>query len=166
MFTAQLNLERKMNMKLSLLIIVSAGLLAMPVVAQNTGVLPDQKQKVSYSMGVNIGTAWKRQDVEVDLDTVVRGIKDAMGGNKTLLTEEEMRTVMTAFQTELRTKQQEKRTQLAEKNKAEGEVFLAANKTKPGVITLPSGLQYKILKEGTGPKPGTNDEVTVNYRGM
>ncbi|PYI81830.1 MAG: peptidylprolyl isomerase [Verrucomicrobia bacterium] len=145
---------------------VSAGLLAMPVVAQNTGVLPDQKQKVSYSMGVNIGTAWKRQDVEVDLDTVVRGIKDAMGGNKTLLTEEEMRTVMTAFQTELRTKQQEKRTQLAEKNKAEGEVFLAANKTKPGVITLPSGLQYKILKEGTGPKPGTNDEVTVNYRGM
>ena len=154
-----------MNMRLTLLVTLSAGLLTVPVLAQDNGALQDPKQKVSYSIGVNIGNAWKRQEIEVDLDLAIRGIKDALGGSKTLLTDEEMRSVLTAYQTELRTKQQEKRKLLAEKNQKEGLAFLAENKKQTGIVALPSGLQYKILKDGTGPKPKTNDEVTVNYRG-
>jgi FKBP-type peptidyl-prolyl cis-trans isomerase FklB len=165
MFNTQSNFERMMNMKVTLLVTLFASLLTVPVLAQNDAALQDQKQKVSYSIGVNIGNAWKRQDIEVDLDLAIRGIKDALGGGKTLLTDEEMRSVLTAYQTELRTKQQEKRKLLAEKNQKESLAFLEENKKQTGVIALPSGLQYKVLKDGTGPKPKTNDEVTVNYRG-
>jgi FKBP-type peptidyl-prolyl cis-trans isomerase len=131
--------------------------------------LTTRKQKFSYALGMNIGsglgTNLKKQSLEVDWSLVAQGLKDAAAGTKTRLTEDEAKAVLTEVQTEVRKQQQEKAKEAADKNKAEGDAFLAANKTKEGVVTLPSGLQYKILKAGTGPKPTATDTVVCNYRG-
>ncbi|HLW87494.1 MAG TPA: FKBP-type peptidyl-prolyl cis-trans isomerase [Terriglobales bacterium] len=127
--------------------------------------LTTQKDKFSYALGMNLGTNFKRQSVPVDADLVARGIRDTLAGGKTLLTEDEARAVMMDVQNQFRKQQQEKAQQAGEANKKEGAAFLAANKTKPGVVTLPSGLQYKIIQAGTGPKPAATDTVSVNYRG-
>jgi FKBP-type peptidyl-prolyl cis-trans isomerase FklB len=127
--------------------------------------LNTDKDKVSYAIGMNIGAAMKRDGVDVDTDILLRGLKDALAGSKLLLTDQEAQTAMTALRADLQKKQEFQRQQLAETNKKEGEAFLEANKAKEGVVALPSGLQYKILQEGTGPKPAVTDMVTVNYRG-
>ena len=127
--------------------------------------LNTQKDKVSYAIGMNIGNAMKRDGVDVDTAILLCGLKDALTGSKPLLTDQEAQATMTALQGDLRKKQELQQQQLADTNKKEGEAFLAANKTKEGVVTLPSGLQYKILQEGTGPKPTVTDTVVVNYRG-
>jgi len=127
--------------------------------------LKTDKDKVSYAIGMNFGTVLHRDSVDVDPAILLRGLKDAMAGGKTLLSEEEERATLTALQTDLRKKQQEKFQAAKETNKKEGDAFLAANKSKEGVIALPSGLQYKILKEGAGPKPVATDSVVCNYRG-
>jgi FKBP-type peptidyl-prolyl cis-trans isomerase FklB len=124
-----------------------------------------EKEKVSYAIGMNIGANFKQRGIEVEPTLFMQGIKDAASGGKTLLTEQEEREVLTQYQTTLRAKMEEKAKEAAETNKKEGEAFLAANKSKEGVVTLPSGLQYKILKEGTGPKPTASDTVECNYRG-
>jgi FKBP-type peptidyl-prolyl cis-trans isomerase len=103
--------------------------------------------------------------VDADPAIIEQGIKDAIAGGKTLLTDDEARAALIQLQTDLRAKQEEKMKQAAVTNKKEGEDFLAANKTKEGVVTLPSGLQYKILTPGTGPKPTTSDSVVCNYKG-
>jgi len=125
---------------------------------------PLSKDKASYAIGVNIGGNFKRQEVEVDFDQLLSGIKDAVGGTAKI-TDTEMRETLMQFQQELMGKQQEKRRQLGEKNKAEGEKFLAENKGKPGVQTLDNGLQYKVIAEGSGTPPVVTDIVEVNYRG-
>ncbi len=107
----------------------------------------------------------KRDGVDVDPDILTRAIKDVFSDAKLLLTDQEAQTTLTALQGDLRKKQELQQQQLAETNKKEGDEFLAANKTKEGVVTLPSGLQYKIVQEGAGPKPAAADTVTVNYRG-
>ncbi len=117
------------------------------------------------NIGNGLGANLKKQSVEVDPSLVAEGLKDAMGDGKTRLTEEEAKTVLTEVQNEVREQQQEKIKEAAGKNKTEGEKFLAENKSKEGVVTLPSGLQYKILKEGTGPKPTAADTVVCNYKG-
>ena len=127
--------------------------------------LETQKDKASYAIGLNIGKSMHRDDVDVDPKIVAQGLADALAGNKPLLTDEEIKTTMTAFQEDLRKKQELKRQALLETNKKEGEAFLTANGTKEGVVTLPSGLQYKILKAGTGAKPSATDSVVCNYRG-
>lgn len=127
--------------------------------------LKTEKDKVSYAIGMNIGANFKRQGIDVDPALFMQGLKDSSSGGKTLLTEQEERAVLTQFQGELRAKMEEKAKEAAETNKKEGDAFLAANKLKQGVVTLPSGLQYKILKEGTGPKPTAGDTVECNYRG-
>ena len=127
--------------------------------------LKTDKDKVSYAIGMNVGTAMKRDGLDVDTAILLRGIKDALTGAKPLLTDQEAQTVMTTLQADLRKKQELQTQQLADTNKKEGEEFLSANRTKEGVVSLPSGLQYKILREGTGPKPAPADTVTVNYRG-
>ncbi len=127
--------------------------------------LNTDKDKVSYAIGMNIGSAMKRDGVDVDTAILLRGLKDALAGSKLLLTDQEAQTVMTALRADLQKKQELKQQQLADTNKKEGDAFLEANKTKEGVVALPSGLQYKILQEGTGPKPAATDTVTVNYRG-
>ena len=114
---------------------------------------------------MNMAKTLQRQSLEVEPDVLVKGLKDVLSGSKTLLSEDEARTTLTTLQNDLRTKQQEKAQQVGMSNKKEGEDFLAANKSKEGVVTLPSGLQYKILKEGTGPKPSATDSVVCNYRG-
>jgi FKBP-type peptidyl-prolyl cis-trans isomerase FklB len=127
--------------------------------------LKTQKEKFSYALGMNIGANLHRQEVPVDPSILARGLKDALAGSKTSLTEDEARTVLTDMQNDMRKKQQEKMQAAGATNKKEGDEFLSANKTKAGVTTLPSGLQYKILQEGTGPKPVASDTVVCNYRG-
>jgi FKBP-type peptidyl-prolyl cis-trans isomerase len=127
--------------------------------------LKTQKDKFSYALGMNLGKNLHQQAVAVDPNILARGLKDALTGGKTLLTEDEARAALTAAQAEVRAKQQEKMQQAGDENKKEGETFLTANKAKDGVVTLPSGLQYKILTAGTGPKPAASDTVVCNYRG-
>ncbi len=131
--------------------------------------LTTRKDKFSYALGMNIGSGLganlKRQSVEVDWNLVSQGLKDSAAGSKTRLTDDEAKAVLTEVQNELQKQQQEKMKVASEKNKTEGEAFLAANKSKEGVVTLPSGLQYKILTTGTGPKPTASDSVVCNYRG-
>jgi FKBP-type peptidyl-prolyl cis-trans isomerase FklB len=128
-------------------------------------VLKTDKDKQSYAMGMNLGTGLHRNGMTLDPALVARGLKDAQSGGKTAMTDDEVRTTMGQLQNEIKQKMQAKAQELGEKNKKEGEEFLAANKTKDGVVTLPSGLQYKVLTEGTGPKPTSSDTVTCNYRG-
>ncbi|HZU29902.1 MAG TPA: FKBP-type peptidyl-prolyl cis-trans isomerase [Candidatus Angelobacter sp.] len=127
--------------------------------------LNSQKEKASYAIGMNWGTVLHRQGVDVDSAALIQGMKDGMTGGKTLMTEDEARAALTQLQTEMQAKQQAKAQEEGEANKKQGDAFLAENKTKEGVKTLPSGLQYKILKEGTGPKPTASDTVVCNYRG-
>ncbi len=128
-----------------------------------------RKEKFSYALGMNIGTnlegQLKKQSVEVDWDLVAQGLKESTSGGKTRLTEDEAKAVLTEVQTEIQKQQQAKAKEAGEKNKTEGEAFLAANKDKEGVVTLRSGLQYKVLKAGDGPKPAAADSVKCNYRG-
>ena len=120
---------------------------------------------VSYGIGMDIGKNLKMQDIEFNADALAKGIKDALDTAHALLTPKACDDVMTAFRKSLVAKQQEKAKVMGEKGKKEGEAFLAANKTKPGVKTTASGLQYKVIKEGSGPKPTAASTVTVNYRG-
>ncbi|GAB4227893.1 MAG: macrophage infectivity potentiator Mip [Deltaproteobacteria bacterium] len=124
-----------------------------------------EKEKLSYSIGMDIGGNLKRQSVEVDAEFLSKGFKDSYGGGKTLLTEDEARQAIMAFQKTLMAKQAETMHKLAEKNKADGEKFLAENAKKEGVKTLPSGLQYKEITPGTGKRPKASDTVTTHYRG-
>jgi len=135
------------------------------VAAQETPALKDQKDKVSYSIGMEIGKNLKRQSLDLNTDLFLKGIKDAFSGEKALMTDEEIAQTMTAFQKEMLAKQQEAAKKLGEKNKQEGEAFLAENKKKEGVITLPSGLQYKVIHAGTDKKPKATDTVKVHYKG-
>jgi len=128
-------------------------------------VLTTEKDKQSYAIGLNVGKSLHRDDIDVDPKIVLQGLQDAMANGKVLLTDDQIKTVMTDLQNQVRQKQEEKRQALAETNKKDGTAFLAANATKEGVVTLPSGLQYKILTPGTGPKPAATDSVLCNYRG-
>lgn len=127
--------------------------------------LTTQKQKASYAIGMNWGTGLHKQGIDVDSAALVQGMKDALAGSKTLLTEDEARAALMQLQSEVQAQQQAKLKQEGEAGKKEGDAFLAANKGKEGVVTLPSGLQYKILKEGTGAKPTADDSVVCNYKG-
>src|SRR5206468_3500306 len=143
------------------IIIVSASLIAFPLFGQEKSPqLKDQKDKVSYSIGMQIGFNLGRQKVDINPDVLAAGIKDSLAG-KAQLTPDQVKDVMAQFEKDMEQKQK----QLGEKNKTEGAKFLEENKKKPGVKTTASGLQYKLEKEGTGPQPKATDTVTVNYRG-
>jgi FKBP-type peptidyl-prolyl cis-trans isomerase FklB len=139
--------------------------LAVPLSAEENIVLKDQKDKVSYSIGIDIGNNLKNLKVDMNLDLLVRGIRDVLSETKLLMTEQEIRSTMMAFQKELMAKREQQMKVLGEKNKKEGESFLAENKKRAGVTTLPSGLQYKVFKAGTGKTPTDTNTVTVHYRG-
>jgi FKBP-type peptidyl-prolyl cis-trans isomerase len=127
--------------------------------------LKTDKDKASYAIGMNIGQNLRKQSEVIDAAVVERGMKDALAGDKTLMTEDEAKAAMMTLQASMRKRQEEQVQQMAETNKKEGDAFLAENKTKAGVVVLPSGLQYKILSEGTGPKPTATDSVVCNYKG-
>jgi FKBP-type peptidyl-prolyl cis-trans isomerase FklB len=148
-------------MKFSVLTFVALSL-AVPLFAQEKAPpLNDAKDKASYSIGLNIGQNLKRQGVELNPDAMVAGLKDGLGGMKPALTEDQIKEAMTSLEKDMEQKQEA----AAQKNVAAGEKFLAENKTKPGVKTTASGLQYKVEKEGKGAQPKATDTVSVNYRG-
>jgi FKBP-type peptidyl-prolyl cis-trans isomerase FklB len=128
-----------------------------------------RKEKFSYALGMNFGSGWrdrlKSQNVDYDPALLLEGFKDALNDSKTRMTPEEAQAVLKEVGAELQKEQQAKMKEAADKNKTDGEAFLAANKEKEGVVVLPSGLQYKILTEGNGPKPTANDTVVCNYKG-
>ena len=152
-------------MKLGVLAGIGILFLVSQVYGEENLVLKNQKDKVSYSIGMEMGKNLKMQSIDIDADILAKGIHDAFSGGKALLTDQEVRETMTAFQKELMAKQEELLKKLGEKNKGEGEAFLAENKKKEGVKTLASGLQYQVIKAGNGKKPTPSDTVTTHYRG-
>ena len=141
------------------------GFLAANVCAEDVPALKTQKQKVSYSVGVDVAKRFAKMGMDLDLDVFIKGFKDGFSGKNTLMTDDEMHATMTAFQSDLMKKQSQGKQSAAEENKKAGEAFLAENKKKEGVVALPSGLQYKILKAGKGKKPTAADTVECHYRG-
>lgn len=127
--------------------------------------LKDQKEKVSYSIGLNIGKDFKTQGVEVDTNILLKGMTDALSGAQPMLTEAQIEETLTQLQKDMVAKQETMAKEAAEKNKAAGAAFLAENGKKEGVTTLPSGLQYKVIEEGKGAKPTLDSTVTVHYKG-
>jgi len=127
--------------------------------------LTTDKEKQSYAIGMSIARSLHNQPVDVDPSLVARGLRDELSGSKTLLTDEEAQATLTALQAQMHQKAEEQMQVLAAANLKQSEAFLAANKTKDGVVTTPSGLQYKILTPGTGPKPAATDTVVCNYVG-
>jgi FKBP-type peptidyl-prolyl cis-trans isomerase FklB len=124
-----------------------------------------EKEKRGYALGVQVSTDIARQGIEVDPHLLLQGMTDVLTGNKLLMSFEDMNATLAEMQKEQREKLAAAMKEYSQKNKKDGEAFLAANKTEDGVVSLPSGLQYKILKAGDGRKPGLDDKVVCNYRG-
>ena len=133
--------------------------------AQGTTELKTENDKVSYSIGLDIGSTFKKQNMEVNLDLLMAGMKDAVGGKKPLLTDDQVKETMTAYTKSMMEKQAAKAKEETAKNAAAGEKFLAENKGKEGVKTTASGLQYKVIKEGSGAAPKETETVVVHYKG-
>ena len=146
-------------------IFFAAVLLASTGFAQQTTLLKDDKDKVSYSIGLDIGTTFKKQSMDINTDVLMAGIKDALSGAKPLLNEDQVKETMSAFSKSMVEKQTAASKEAAAKNTAAGEKFLAENKSKEGVKATPSGLQYKVLREGSGAPPKETDTVVTQYRG-
>jgi UDP-GlcNAc:undecaprenyl-phosphate/decaprenyl-phosphate GlcNAc-1-phosphate transferase len=152
-------------MRGKLLAFLAFGFLAANGYAQEAPAPKTQKEKVSYSLGVDVAKSFSKMGMDLDIDVFIKGLKDGFSGNKPLMTDDEMHATMSAFQNDLMKKQAQGKQTAAEENKKTGEAFLAENKKKEGVVTLPSGLQYKILKAGKGKKPIDSDTVECHYRG-
>jgi FKBP-type peptidyl-prolyl cis-trans isomerase FklB len=131
--------------------------------------LKDKKDKVSYGIGLSFGSNLKNNlkndEIETDSELILRGMKDGLTGGTAALDEAQLKEILTGLQAEVNARQETRKKEAVEKNKKAGEEFLAANKAKEGVVTLPSGLQYKVLKEGEGAMPKVTDLVETNYRG-
>jgi FKBP-type peptidyl-prolyl cis-trans isomerase FklB len=132
--------------------------------AQGAPALTTEKEKLSYAMGMDLGVQLKSRSVEIDPALFGRGLADALSGGKTLLTEDEAKAVISELQKTMAVKQAAAAKLAGESNRAEAEAFLAANKARPDVVTLPSGLQYKILTAGAGKTPTLADTVVCQYR--
>jgi len=156
-----------MKLKLTMIWIMAlaVGLASAYAGAAETPQLKTQKDKISYGIGVDVARNFKRLGVDVDIDILIKGLRDAMSDQKLLMTDDDLRTTMAAYLDELRQKQILAMQALALENKKKGEEFLAENKKKEGVVALPSGLQYKIIKKGSGKTPTELDSVECNYRG-
>jgi FKBP-type peptidyl-prolyl cis-trans isomerase FklB len=148
------------NMKLGWMAIAAMAFLASAASAQDARELNTQKKKASYCLAVDLAKRLKAQGIELDVDAFAKGLTDVTSGRQPLLSNDDIQATLG----ELFRQAQAKDT-TADANLAAGEAFLAANKSKQGVVALPSGLQYKILKQGKGPKPTANDTVECNYRG-
>lgn len=140
-------------------------LMTLQVQAEDQQPLKTRKDKVSYGIGVDMVRNFRKQGIEADLELVIRGMRDGSSGAGLLMTDAEMKKTLAEYQRELAGNQAQLKILAAEKNKREGAAYLKANKKKEGVVTLPSGLQYKIIKAGSGAKPADNDNVTCRYRG-
>jgi FKBP-type peptidyl-prolyl cis-trans isomerase len=152
-------------MKAKWILFLGLGLLAIPAGAQDSTAPATQKDKVSYGIGVQVAKTLKGQGIDVNPDVLVKGLRDALSGQKLLMSDDELNTTMSALQQEMNQKQMQARAKAADDNKKASDAFLADNGKKEGVVTLPSGLQYKILKPAEGKKPTDADTVSCNYRG-
>jgi FKBP-type peptidyl-prolyl cis-trans isomerase FklB len=165
-------------MKQHLILLLAAGFFASQIHAQDKPaakdensaakdkpVLKDQKDKVSYSIGLQIASDMKLQRLDINPDLIITGFRHGTSGEKPLLSESERKEVLEIFETQLEERMAKEEAEMPEKNKKEGEAFLLENKKKEGVKTLESGLQYKVLREGTGPIPKKEDKVKTHYRG-
>lgn len=151
-----------MNLKplwLSLSVLMTASVYA------QAPTLDTDKKKVSYSIGVDLGRSIKKQNLDLDVNVLVKGLQDGYAGGTTLLSDDQMKEVLTNFQKQFIAKKNAEMEALAQKNLDTGKAFLENNKKQAGVVTLPDGLQYKIITAGKGEKPGPNDTVSVNYTG-
>jgi FKBP-type peptidyl-prolyl cis-trans isomerase FklB len=151
-------------MKRVLFATVVAWAVAAGAWAQEAATLKTDKDKLSYAMGMDLASQLKSRAVDVDPAIFARGMQDALAG-KTVMTDADAKVIIAELQKSIVAKMQAEAKAAGEKNKAEGEAFLAANKAKEGVVTLPSGLQYKVVTTGTGPKPTAEQSVVCNYRG-
>ncbi len=131
----------------------------------STGKLESLQDRASYAIGINLGRSLKSNDVQVNTELVIQGLRDGLGGGQPLLTDAEMQSTMQSLQQQVMQQQQEKQKGAGEKNKTEGEAFLAKNKERKEIKATASGLQYEVLTEGTGPTPKATDTVTVHYTG-
>jgi FKBP-type peptidyl-prolyl cis-trans isomerase FklB len=157
--------EYGVGMILRWIVVLGVVLLAAQVNAEEVPVLQSGRDKVSYAVGVNLARTFKKQNIDVDLDLVMKGLRDGLSGERLLMPEREYRLVMQQFQGDVRRAMVLDLRTAAVENKKKGAEFLAANKTRDGVVTLPSGVQYTILKAGDGRKPTEADTVLCNYRG-
>ncbi len=158
-------MTRKLNSTIGL-VILGLLFLAGPATAAEESILKTQKDKISYGIGVSVGKNFKQQGIEeIDLDMVVKGLRDSFSGGKLLMSEDELRATLNAYQEDWKKKQVQARKVAGDRNIKEGEAFLAQNKKKKDVVTLPSGLQYRIIKKGDGKKPSDTDTVECQYRG-
>jgi FKBP-type peptidyl-prolyl cis-trans isomerase FklB len=146
--------------------LLAVGLIGCQTTGEKNVKLETQKDKVSYSIGLNIGKNMTRDSIAINPDIFLRGVLDAAADSAhRLMTDKEMQETMMAFQQEMQKKQMEQAHAAGEKNRLEGEAFLTENAKKPGVVTLPSGLQYRILVEGKGKKPNAAATVKTHYSG-
>lgn len=153
-------------MKAIILTAVLSWSVVAPSLAGDTNTLGDDKSRVSYAIGMMLGQRWKADDVtNLDFALLVQGVKDVQAGGATLMTTEDVRKTLTQFSQQLAAQQEKKRQALGEKNARAGEAFLSRNKEEKGVVTMPDGLQYKVIAEGSGPSPAADDTVTVSYEG-
>ncbi|MFA6147477.1 MAG: FKBP-type peptidyl-prolyl cis-trans isomerase [bacterium] len=153
-------MKRRLAMAMCAAVALSGAALAADAPELKTG-----KEKLSYSIGMDIGANLKKGSVEVDPDLLAKGLKDSYGGGKTILTDNEARDTITEYQKAQMAKQAENMHKMAQKNREDGEKFLAENGKKEGVKTLPSGLQYKEITPGKGKSPKATDTVTTHYKG-
>jgi FKBP-type peptidyl-prolyl cis-trans isomerase FklB len=150
------------SMKFGLSLAMATLLAAGPVLAQDT---TSEKGKLSYAIGYQIGKDFSDRKMDVDVNTVIRALQDAYGKRTPAISEEKMREILTAFQSKMMTEAKAEYDKVAATNKASATRFMSENKTKKGIVVLPSGLQYRVIEEGTGKQVAPTAEVTVHYRG-
>jgi FKBP-type peptidyl-prolyl cis-trans isomerase len=155
----------KLNLLLKWIALLAVGLGATLASAEQDQVLKTQKDRQSYAMGVGVVRNFKLQGIDFDVDSFISGMKDALAGHKLLLTEEDITTSLKSLSSALLREKVQARIMAGQENKKKGEAFLSENKTRANVVTLPSGLQYKVLKAGDGRKPTEADTVECRYRG-
>jgi FKBP-type peptidyl-prolyl cis-trans isomerase FklB len=141
------------------------GLLPRASAAEEAADPAEERTRLGYSIGYQVGDDFRRQDIQIDPQLVVRGLVDALEGAAPRLTDDEMRQALTGLQQRATASQEKRRLEQALRNLAEGKAFLAENAEKEGIETLPSGLQIQVLRKGEGDPPGASDTVTVHYRG-
>jgi FKBP-type peptidyl-prolyl cis-trans isomerase FklB len=163
---SNLKTERGLFMKMKLVAAAAMGLaMSTTMAATDANTLSSDADKLSYSIGADLGKNFKKQGIEVNPSAMAKGMQDSMSGGQMLLNDEQMKEVLNKFQKDLMAKRNADFTKKGEENKAKGTAFLQQNKAKAGVITTASGLQYKVIQNGTGAKPGKDDTVTVEYTG-
>ncbi len=152
-------------MKMKLIAAAVLGFAITSTCAADTTTLNTDIQKLSYSIGVDLGKNIKKQGIDIDVPALAKGIQDAISEVPLQLTDDQMKNTLMQFQKDLMAKRTAQFETKSKENSAQGDAYLNANKSKPGVVTLPSGLQYKIITAGNGPKPSKDDMVTVEYTG-